>query len=743
LQFKLRSFLGKEAPISDKLKIYVINDEAFSAMNDWVLPFEDWLTAFSGLAKAGAHKIFIDAIMHKLGSPIIPELIDPQILGTTNTSIVSAGFLSPLKIPGRFPYPIDIDPSYSLQNLAPKQNIGKITINQSKIGFTPYGHHPHLKKLINHTGHILFEDFAEISPLFKIDKDHYLPHLFTFAANLAQWQGGSLALDQINVPLNSRHNILINFVDAKKLHSNHSRSLMSLLGRIKKGEKITEISPGDYVLIIPHYYTGNTDFKATPVGKIAGGFINAALINSYLTNSFFSYWEIEAWLTPFLLALVLIIISYLPTIWVFTTLPLALLMLPLLSILSFTYFNTVIYWVSSFCAAGAASAIAIFFRIFNQEKRLILMRHALEGSIAPDKIAAFLRNPTLLKLEAREQIVSVLFIDIVNFSFVSRRSPPKKVFNLLKKMLEQISAVIYQHGGVIDKTMGDGLLCYFGDGLLSDSQNDIHALNAVKCALDIQINNMHIEMKDSFLDSKFSLRIGINTDLCFLGDLGSQKRIDYTIIGNGVNIAKRLESACVANKILISESTMKLLPQEYIIDKHWRKKSVSVKNFDHPILAYELDPSNLVRVSKEQFAIDQENTALNNIIPGTLWQPTKSNKVGIIIHGAISELIAFSNEEIHIKCQNSIPEDLVVSVHLSFADQGINQLAKDNNLQSLMGQILWAQEDIAGGFFFAIKWYNLETQQQEMLENQLVSATEAIPMTNEQSTKDVVGLEAS
>jgi adenylate cyclase len=181
----------------------------------------------------------------------------------------------------------------------------------------------------------------------------------------------------------------------------------------------------------------------------------------------------------------------------------------------------------------------------------VLQRSALERFLSPDVVEMVVANPDI-RLGGVNQKVTVMFADIRGFTPMSENMSPERVVEILNEYFTRVTDVIFDHGGMLDKYIGDAVMAVYGAPI---SKGD-DAANCVESA--VQIQRLLIEMnRDAAAREWPELRvgIGINTGIVTAGNIGSPRRIDYTVIGDTVNTASRLMSNAAGGQILISEST--------------------------------------------------------------------------------------------------------------------------------------------------------------------------------------------
>ncbi len=189
-------------------------------------------------------------------------------------------------------------------------------------------------------------------------------------------------------------------------------------------------------------------------------------------------------------------------------------------------------------------------------------RSSFERFLPRQVIDQILRSPDAIKLGGVRQKITALFADIRNFTTLSESKTPELVVNLLNRYFSMVSEIIFRHGGTLDKYIGDGLMAMFGAPYVSE----LDAVQAVRAAVEIQraMVGFNERLTAENLPT-ISIGIGINTGSAIVGYIGSETRLDYTAIGDTINIAARLEGIAHPGQIVISENTMQALDEDFIL----------------------------------------------------------------------------------------------------------------------------------------------------------------------------------
>lgn len=208
--------------------------------------------------------------------------------------------------------------------------------------------------------------------------------------------------------------------------------------------------------------------------------------------------------------------------------------------------------------AGHEASLRTRLRLYEQRQ---FLRETLSRYVSPRMCAEILKNPQILQLGGQRRHLTVLFADIKGFTTLSEQQDPAEVVEMLNAFFTQMVEQVFLHEGTLDKFLGDGLLAYFGAPLAAPEA----ASQAVACAL--AMHRRLQELKAGGQTPIKGVRIGINTGEAILGNIGHSQRMDFTIVGDVVNVASRLleVSKEIDADIIISGSTQREIGQRFEI----------------------------------------------------------------------------------------------------------------------------------------------------------------------------------
>jgi adenylate cyclase len=198
-------------------------------------------------------------------------------------------------------------------------------------------------------------------------------------------------------------------------------------------------------------------------------------------------------------------------------------------------------------------------------------------------VKQMLENPESFKLGGVSQTITILFADIRGFTRISEHAPPEKIVNLLNRYFSAMTEIIFAHGGTLDKYLGDGLMALFG----APTATPDDASNALNAAVAMQRRMLGInrELHDEGFP-EIGVGMGLHTGEVIVGYIGSERRSEYTAIGDTVNTSSRLESNAQGGEILVSDATAKAARSRYKLNP---REPIMVKNRQQPVKLWEVD----------------------------------------------------------------------------------------------------------------------------------------------------------
>ncbi|MBD3279554.1 MAG: CHASE2 domain-containing protein [Candidatus Pacebacteria bacterium] len=325
------------------------------------------------------------------------------------------------------------------------------------------------------------------------------------------------------------------------------------------------------------------DFQQTPLGLMTGVEVQANAVDTLLAN------RVIKTLNPVqqLVGALIIALAVLLTLEFFglrkgsLIVGLSAAVLIISCFLSFNFWQwqlPLFYWLVSLLAA-LATGVTIKFSLRDRERRFV--RQALQRYVSAEVLEELIKHPQKLSLTGQTKKITILFLDIRGFTNFAENKNPKEVVRRLNYLLELVTKVIIEHGGTVDKYIGDSVMAFWGAPL----KDNLQATHACQAALAIQQKVAE--------ESSFKVGIGVHTGEAVVGNIGSDQRFDYTAIGDTVNTAARLESATKKAKksILISQAVVDRLSQEKQEFQFSRGQKVKLKGKRQGVKVFGLQAS--------------------------------------------------------------------------------------------------------------------------------------------------------
>ena len=397
---------------------------------------------------------------------------------------------------------------------------------------------------------------------------------------------------EIRIPINANGNMLINFVGAPS--SPNPDEAQTFTVRSFSGYAANPPVPdpakwpntkklGNMLVLVGAFSQGvASDQKPTPFGLMYGVEIHANALNTILTNNFLHY--APGWVNVLVLFLMVMftafMVSRLSTLWS--------LLVSLGMILVFFFIVLLVFDLNDYILTLSAPILGVLlsflavvaYRTVFEERDKRRIRDMFGKYVSPAVVDEILMNPP--ELGGIDKEITVFFSDIRGFTTLSESLSPQELVNHLNQYLTAMTDLILEYKGTLDKYVGDEIMCFWGAPI---PESD-HALLACKCAVK-QIETLNKMNAGWPVEKRLSIGIGLNTGIMTVGNMGSIGRMNYTLMGDNVNLGARLEGT---NKQYMSTIIMSEFTYAQVKDKVVAREldNIRVKGKNKPVLIYEL-----------------------------------------------------------------------------------------------------------------------------------------------------------
>ena len=254
--------------------------------------------------------------------------------------------------------------------------------------------------------------------------------------------------------------------------------------------------------------------------------------------------------------------------------------------------------------------------------------------ISPQVYKSIFSGQKDVTIHTERKKLTIFFSDIQNFTATTERLQPELITQLLNEYFTEMSAIAHEHGGTIDKFIGDAMLIFFGDPETKGDREDAQACLRMAWNMQRRLIELNTKWRASGIEHPFKSRIGINSGYCNVGNFGSADRMDYTIIGAEANLAARLQSIAEPGGIVISYETLALVSD--IISAH-ALSPITMKGISREVVPYSVD--NIVDASIEKTGVIIERMAgLDFYLDPSVVKPTDTARVRSVLMEALSSL---------------------------------------------------------------------------------------------------------
>ncbi|HRS03009.1 MAG TPA: adenylate/guanylate cyclase domain-containing protein [Treponema sp.] len=399
-------------------------------------------------------------------------------------------------------------------------------------------------------------------------------------------------LSEIKIPINENGEMVINYMGYRSSAALDGYRTFPVRSYASYAERAPGPNPETWpktkavdnkILMVGPFADGIAqDEKPTPYGLMYGIEIHANALNTILMNNFLI--PAPKWIEYALLLLLVMLICFYTsrysTLWGFVSVFIGNIILFLTISVVFERNNLVIDFPKPAIAMIISFIAVVSYRAMTEERDKKMIKTTFGKYVSPKVVEQILENPP--ELGGVDKELTVLFSDIRGFTTLSENMTPQELVNHLNVYLTAMTDLILEYGGTLDKYVGDEIMCFWGAPI---PQED-HAILACKCALK-QMEKLR-ELNEQWPENRrINIGIGLNSGIMTVGNMGSPGRMNYTLMGDNVNLGARLEGT---NKqygtgIIISEFTYGLVKDHFIVRE---LDNIRVKGKNKPVLIYEL-----------------------------------------------------------------------------------------------------------------------------------------------------------
>lgn len=425
------------------------------------------------------------------------------------------------------------------------------------------------------------------------------PHKFNLKTQkwepyVLERKDGKIAdINEIKIPINERGQMLINFMGIGSSSSPQGHQTFPVRSFYGYAARVAGPDPehwprtkavGNKILMVGPFSKGIAeDEKTTPYGLMYGVEIHSNALNTILMNNFLYY--LPRWANILVLLAITMLtafmVSRLSTIWSLIISMITMVVFFFSVSLIFDIYNTIITLSAPLLGILLAFLSVIVYRIMTEEKDKARIRDMFGKYVSPRVVDQILANPP--ELGGVDKDLTVFFSDIRGFTTFSEAMTPQELVNHLNQYLTAMTDIILDSQGTLDKYVGDEIMCFWGAPLPQEE----HAILACQCALQ-QMETLHKMNENWPPEKKINIGIGINSGIMTVGNMGSMGRMNYTLMGDNVNLGARLEGTNkqYLTNIIISEYTYGLVKDRIIARE---LDNIRVKGKNKPVLIYELN----------------------------------------------------------------------------------------------------------------------------------------------------------
>ena len=254
--------------------------------------------------------------------------------------------------------------------------------------------------------------------------------------------------------------------------------------------------------------------------------------------------------------------------------------------------------------------------------------------ISPQVYKSIFSGQKDVTIHTERKKLTIFFSDIQNFTATTERLQPELITQLLNEYFTEMSAIAHEHGGTIDKFIGDAMLIFFGDPETKGDRADAQACLRMAWNMQRRLMELNAKWRAAGIEVPFKSRIGINSGYCNVGNFGSADRMDYTIIGAEANLAARLQAVAEPGGIVISYETFALVSD--IVTSH-ALPQITMKGISREVIPYAVD--SMIDLSEDKGSVVIERMpGLDFYLDPSVVRSSDAERVKAVLLGALSAL---------------------------------------------------------------------------------------------------------
>lgn len=403
---------------------------------------------------------------------------------------------------------------------------------------------------------------------------------------------GDENLNDIKIPIDQKGNMIINYIGSWDRMDHYNFADVYLASDDRDELELWGEELGGKIVIVSDVSTGSTDVGPVPIDAnfpLSG--VHANIIHNFLTQSFLR--ELSGWgmfLVEAMLMLVLLALSlrYSAIYFSFGTVLVTTAFIGAAGA-GFLYYNVVFHIGRPLLLIVFAVTSINVYRYINEEKEKMeslrqqdFIRETFGRYMSDEVVDELLGSPEGLSMRGENREVTFLVSDLRGFTALTENLSPDEIIEIMNRYFEHMVEVIARYRGTVSEFMGDGILAFFGAPLNAEDDPQ----RAVACAIEMQNTLVAVNARQrKFNLPELAMGIGINTGKVVVGNIGSEKRAKYGVVGMPINVAFRIESFTAGGQILMSPSTYKKVSQVVRISG---KEEATFKGIAKPLFLYDV-----------------------------------------------------------------------------------------------------------------------------------------------------------